>query len=223
MPARRDDKKLRQRIIDRAAVEFARHGFARASLRVICAGAKVNVAMVNYYFGGKAGLYREVIESAHYRLAATAPAQLLPTPGTPREMLRAFVAQMIGMVLRKGSADKLFARITMHELSNPSPVLPLIVRTLGRPVCEQLNAILAAVMKCPSNDPRVAAAVPLVLGMCMHFEHAQPLMDALGYPLPESPAEAKRFIERVTDFVEAGVLDLAFNGKSRPVGKESAA
>lgn len=220
MPAKRTDEHLRQRILDEAAKEFARVGYRAAGLRTICGRADVNVAMVTYYFGSKAGLYREVVRAAHDRLAAAAVAQgLAPTtpgrgPGpSPREMLRSWVKLTITMVLRKGSDEKLFSRITLHELSNPSPVLADIVRALGRPMCDQLVGILCAAMHCGPGDPRVAIAVPMVLGLCMNYEHAQPLLERLGFPVPADEAGRAALAERVADFVEAGVLDLAFGGR----------
>lgn len=43
-----------------AGEEFAEKGFARATVRSIAGRAGVDPAMINHYFGGKAGLFREV-------------------------------------------------------------------------------------------------------------------------------------------------------------------
>ena len=42
-------------------MEFAESGFDSVSVRAIAARAGVNAAMINHYFGGKAGLFREVV------------------------------------------------------------------------------------------------------------------------------------------------------------------
>lgn len=44
-----------------AREEFAESGFDAATVREIAARAGVNAAMINHYFGGKAGLFREVV------------------------------------------------------------------------------------------------------------------------------------------------------------------
>jgi len=67
----------RERILGVAEALFARHGFAGASLRQVTAGAKVNLAAVNYHFGSKEGLIEEVFrrrldELNRERLAALA-------------------------------------------------------------------------------------------------------------------------------------------------------
>src|SRR5439155_25648850 len=47
-----------RRLLDAASEEFARHGYAGARIRHIVDAAQVNLAAVDYYFGGKEGLYR---------------------------------------------------------------------------------------------------------------------------------------------------------------------
>ena len=50
-----------RRLLDAASEEFARHGYAGARIRHIVDAAQVNLAAVNYYFGGKEGLYRATL------------------------------------------------------------------------------------------------------------------------------------------------------------------
>src|ERR1700750_1170924 len=51
-----------RRLLAAAAEEFARHGFASARIRAIVDAAGVKQAAVNYYFGGKEGLYRATLK-----------------------------------------------------------------------------------------------------------------------------------------------------------------
>lgn len=50
---------VRERLLDAAERLFAELGYAATSVRDITAEAGCNLAAVNYYFGGKANLYRE--------------------------------------------------------------------------------------------------------------------------------------------------------------------
>jgi AcrR family transcriptional regulator len=45
-------------------LQFADSGYERTSVRAIVAKARVNQAAINYHFGGKDGLYREVLRAA---------------------------------------------------------------------------------------------------------------------------------------------------------------
>lgn len=49
-------------ILDIAEKLFSELGFAGASTRMIAGEAQVNMAMLNYYFGSKEGLYKAVLE-----------------------------------------------------------------------------------------------------------------------------------------------------------------
>ena len=48
------------RILDAAEVLFAEKGFAGTSSRDITSSAGCNLASINYYFGGKDNLYKDV-------------------------------------------------------------------------------------------------------------------------------------------------------------------
>ncbi len=60
--AQRNVGVTRTRILESAEIEFADHGFDGASVRQIALRAGVPVALVNYHFGSKEGLYRAIFE-----------------------------------------------------------------------------------------------------------------------------------------------------------------
>ena len=55
-----DPERSRRALLEAALEEFAAHGFAGTTVRAIAARAGVSKDLINYYFGGKAELYREV-------------------------------------------------------------------------------------------------------------------------------------------------------------------
>lgn len=59
MRAKPDKKEM---ILDAAEQLFAQKGYEGSSVRDICQLANVNLAMVNYYFGNKEGLFEKLIE-----------------------------------------------------------------------------------------------------------------------------------------------------------------
>ncbi len=60
--ASRERIQTRERILGAAESLFMEHGYAATSLRLITAKAKANLAAVNYHFGSKEALIREVFE-----------------------------------------------------------------------------------------------------------------------------------------------------------------
>jgi TetR/AcrR family transcriptional regulator len=59
---RRDADRSRERILDAARVEFGEHGYAGARIAAIARRAGVNQQLISYYFDGKDGLHRALIE-----------------------------------------------------------------------------------------------------------------------------------------------------------------
>jgi AcrR family transcriptional regulator len=58
----RDAERTRERILDAALVEFGEHGFAGARIGAIARRAGANQQLISYYFGGKDGLYRALLD-----------------------------------------------------------------------------------------------------------------------------------------------------------------
>ncbi len=55
---------VRERLLQAARELFLRYGYRAVSSRQIGTAAGVNFAMIRYYFGGKPGLYREILQGA---------------------------------------------------------------------------------------------------------------------------------------------------------------
>lgn len=61
-PAGRESDKVRADLLEAAREHFLQRDFKAVSLREIASSAGVNGAMVNYYFGGKKGLYIAMVD-----------------------------------------------------------------------------------------------------------------------------------------------------------------
>jgi AcrR family transcriptional regulator len=64
----RDPEKTRQRILDAATAEFARHGLGGARVDRLAQRAGANKRMLYYYFGSKEALFLAVLEAAYQRI-----------------------------------------------------------------------------------------------------------------------------------------------------------
>ena len=65
---RQDGDATRQHILETAGRLYAEKGYARVTSKEICTRAGVNMASVNYQFGGKDGLYEAVLIEAHRQI-----------------------------------------------------------------------------------------------------------------------------------------------------------
>lgn len=61
----------RKRIFQAAVSLFARKGFAAVGTREIAKKADVNISMINYYFDGKAGILKEIINECYDKYYST--------------------------------------------------------------------------------------------------------------------------------------------------------
>lgn len=87
------DKK--DQIVLAAEELFAAGGFDSTSIRDICKEAQVNVAMVNYYFGSKEGLLKEMIERKSAMMRGKLEALIQDRNLTEREKLQRAVENMV--------------------------------------------------------------------------------------------------------------------------------
>ena len=65
---RSDGESTRNDILNAAGQLFAEYGYAGTTNRAICDKAGTNTAAINYYFGGKDGLYEAVLVEAHSQI-----------------------------------------------------------------------------------------------------------------------------------------------------------
>ena len=63
--AKKEKKDAKKRIFEAAISLFAKKGYAAVGTREIAKQANVNVSMINYYFEGKLGILREIINECY--------------------------------------------------------------------------------------------------------------------------------------------------------------
>ena len=86
------DLETRARLLQSAAQLFAARGFKDVTVREICRAARANVAAVNYHFGDKTGLYREVLQLAIDTMRSTNDVAREAGRGLPAdEQLRQYI------------------------------------------------------------------------------------------------------------------------------------
>src|SRR5687768_12018312 len=101
-PGRADGLTTRSELLEAAGAVFAEHGYAKATSKEICERAGANIAAVNYYFGGKDGLYSAVLEEAHHRLVSLETvAAAARSDVDPRVKLRLLLTRIVSEIARR--------------------------------------------------------------------------------------------------------------------------
>lgn len=165
----------RLRVLAAAVEEFARHGFAGARIRSIIESARANVAAVNYYFGGKDGLYRATLMSLAVRMDPLDVTRVRALRGAP-ERLNAAVAQILPRLAGPGGPTPL-ARILAHEvLAHSGALAAILEETMGAELA-LLMPILRDVAGVDADDDYLQSRAVGVIGQCVLYLHAAPGVD----------------------------------------------
>jgi AcrR family transcriptional regulator len=198
-----EERDTRERLIEAAGRLFSEAGFKKVTVREICAAAHANVAAVNYHFGDKLGLYREVIEEGIAAQERTTRESREAGEGLPaEERLRLFIRIFVGRAARH--PRPWIRGIIFREMADPTPVLDEIIERGIRPRLEYLGAIVAELLDCPVSDARVlpcAGSVQSQLVMTL----TNPIAGKLKPGPPPGPAELDALVDHITRFSLGGI------------------
>jgi AcrR family transcriptional regulator len=112
----------RHALLQRATDLFAEKGFDGASVREITRRADANQAAINYHFGGKDALYREVLKLAVAALSESSLLDAGAIDALPREeAVRLFIRQQATALLKHDELAR-YLRIFAWETAAPTRV-----------------------------------------------------------------------------------------------------
>lgn len=136
----------RARIVAAAEAEFADHGFDGVSVRQIALRADVPVALINYHFGSKEGLYRAIFEMrapmiVDQRLAGLRLAEM--EPDTERKVEMIVKAVLVpNLHMRSTEKNSSYSRILAREVSDPKSHNRKVIAEFFDPVAHKVMEAL---------------------------------------------------------------------------------
>jgi AcrR family transcriptional regulator len=198
----------------RAAIEvFGRDGYKAATTQEIARLADANPALVSYYYGGKEGLYRAVVEHIARRIEA----RIEPIAERTHALMRELEAGRVPAALRErrcldllfdvldGCADVLadresagWARIVLHEQLEPTEAFETLYAA-ERGLLDVMTLLVAAMRGGGGPSTEDKLAVIGLLGEALVVRSAKGvLLRYLGWPelRTEQVAELKRRLRR---------------------------
>jgi TetR/AcrR family transcriptional regulator len=129
----------RERILEAALEAFAEHGYEGAKTREIAARAGVNLGLLQYYFGGKAKLWRAAVDRAFGQLRDGLEAVLAATEADDlRGRLRQLIRGHVLFVARKPE----FVRIMHDEGKRRGPRMRWMVDRHVQPLYTPLRELI---------------------------------------------------------------------------------
>jgi TetR/AcrR family transcriptional regulator len=196
----------RAAILQAAVREFSREGVAGARIDAIARSARVNKALLYYYFKDKEALYSAVLDQVFGGLTiAVNVAFALNVP--PREKILSYVRAHFDYV----AAHPLYPRIVQGEMMstgrNGSSQLDRIVKQYFRPLASQLSQALTEGMAAGDFrpvDPR--QVVPSIISVIVFYFTNAPAMRSMTGIDPLQPKQIASRRAAVLDFISAALL-----------------
>ena len=197
----------RERLLKAAERLFADRGFKKVTVRDICRAARANVAAVNYHFGDKLGLYREVMQLAIDGMRGTNDAAREAGEGQPpEEQLRRYIAIFVHRLLTPGNDT--IHRLVNREMHDPTPALDALVELGVRPRVEYLSGLIAAIIGTEPGDQRVLRCVAGVQAQVLSYL-PNPIAARLGFANKPTAANLRDIADHIAEFSLAGVPAVA--------------
>ena len=181
----------RQRLLEAAIDLFAELGYERAATRVIARRAGVSLPALQYYFGGKEGLYRACAEyitaDVRSRLGPAAERVRLAlgrhdlTREELLELLRAVVEPFLeGLAMERPESWALFFARAQGE---HSVAFEAIFQQIGGRLLATVVEIVSRIVGQPAGSPEVAIRAVVIVGQLALVRRARPIfLRALGWP-----------------------------------------
>jgi TetR/AcrR family transcriptional regulator len=127
---------VRQELLGAARALFLKYGYRAVSSRQIAAAAGANTAMIRYYFGGKPGLYREMLEGVLEGLRAQIDAMTT-------DPSRADLGEIMAANARNWAANPWLAGLIVREVLAPDGTLrPIFLKEVAGRIVPVVEAIV---------------------------------------------------------------------------------
>jgi TetR/AcrR family transcriptional regulator, regulator of cefoperazone and chloramphenicol sensitivity len=205
---RRDGQRSRERIVAAALRLFAEHGFANTSTREIAKAAGVNIALIAYHFGDKAGLYR-----AAFSEPMGSPKDDIPLFDDPRFTLQqALQGLYAGFIepLKQGELVRLCVRLHMREMIEPTGLWAHEVDHGIKPYHAALVRVLCRHLGLAEPDDDMHTLAMSIVSQGVYLYCGRDVMERVTPQLTQSPEAldtlGARLVRHASAMVEAESL-----------------
>ncbi len=193
----------KNRLFNAGIKVFADKGYRDATVRDICkkAGA-ANINAVNYYFGSKEKLYREILNkifSAYDRFD-----QDDWDKKTPREQLKSMIANFCAMLYKNNAFASDITSIFVSEMTQPSPFIEELVDTYNRPRIKRHLKMFQDLLGEGATDDMARDCLVSVAGQLLYYSFAWPVFSRL-FPDYSTDERYEQWAAHVYEFSLGGI------------------
>jgi len=207
----------RTRILNAAGPIFAEKGYEAATVREICHEATVNLASVNYYFGGKERLYLEVMRLAHSARFGPTLRRQWPADTPPQSKLREFIHGMLTRLLGP-EITPWQEQLMVREIMNPTPIGRELLREHLQNRFGQLQEILDEILPADTPSYKRHQIGFTIIGQCVFYRSGRNIVPLL---VGEEELSACYGIEQLAEHISQ--VSLAALGLGPPLAPRHSA
>jgi AcrR family transcriptional regulator len=196
-------KSTQKKLFNAGIKVFADKGYRDATVREICkkAGA-ANINAVNYYFGSKENLYREILDtifSAYDRFD-----QENWDRKTPQEQLRSMISNFCAMLYKNNAFASDITSIFISEMTQPSPFIEELVDTYNRPRIKRHLKMFRDLLGEDATDDMARDCLVSVAGQLLYYSFAWPVFSRL-FPDYSADERYEQWAAHVYEFSVGGI------------------
>lgn len=196
----------KNRIIDAAQNLFVSRGYRETTVRDIAREAGVNLALINYHFGSKEDLYKDLLRSRVAPMLDLLDRLVAEDQSAPERKVERLIDAYVGFVYSNPDVP----RLLMREMTLRSQIAMWFADEVVSKVAIRVFSVVGEAQRAGHlrTDIDVSILIPSFIGSIVFGVVAAPLVDVVraGIGLPPLDVETRK----------KGVRDVILNGvKSR--------
>jgi len=198
-----EDDSTKKKLIIAGIKVFAQKGYRDATVREICKQAgSANINSINYYFGSKELLYREILVLIFAEYDKHKPEDFSDI--APEQRLKSFITTFCTMLYKGGEFESDITTIFFSEMMKPSPFLEELVDKYNRPRVEMHLKMIRDILGKDAPDNLVRDCLVSVSGQVFYYSFAGPVFSRL-FPNYSTEKSYKKWAEHVFNFSMGGI------------------
>jgi TetR/AcrR family transcriptional regulator len=206
MGSRGQPEESRAAILAAAAQEFAEHGIAGARTDTIAQEARVNKALLYYYFKDKETLYGAVLDDAFSGLKKTV-FQVLDSDLPPREKILAYAGAYFDFIASNQLYPRLMQREMMRAREGQSPHIEKVIKNYIQPIFLRVSEVLRqGIAEGQFRAINPAHFVQSIVAMIVFYFSSAPMMQKIVGFNPLTPERVAERRASVLDFISAALF-----------------
>jgi len=206
MGSRGQPEESRAAILKAAAREFAEQGIAGARTDAIAREARVNKALIYYYFKDKESLYGSVLDDAFAGLKTTV-LRVLDGDRAPREKILAYVGAYFDFIASNQFYPRLMQREMMRAKEGKSQHIEKVIQSYIQPIFVRVSEVMReGIARGEFRPVDPVQFVPSMVAMIVFYFSSAPMMQKIVGFNPLTPDRVAERRAAVLDFISAALF-----------------